>query len=212
MSASGPPPRKAAAIAISPLRQGELAAAAALLGRAFRDNAMNRVVVPDGERRRERSNVAGMRAVLPLAHARGAVVAARSAGRLAGVRIALAPGVQTLGRPGWLALLRMLIVQGPRVAARWSAVAEALQLHRPLAPHAYLATLGVDPALQRAGVGRALVSDWLAAVDARRQRAYLETDSTMNANWYERFGFAVRTELTVLGVTVYLMERGPRDA
>jgi len=212
VSASGSPPRDAAAIAISPLRRDELNRAASLLGRAFRDNAMNRVVAPGGELRRERSNVAGMRAVLPLAHARGVISAARSGDSLAGVRIALTPGVQTFGRPSWLALIRMLLVQGPGVAARWSAVAEALQLHRPLAPHAYLATLGVEPELQRSGVGRALVADWLRAVDALRQRAYLETDSTNNASWYERFGFAVRTELSVLGVTVYLMERGPRDA
>jgi len=209
---SASPAARGSALAISPLRRDELSAAVALLGRAFRDNAMNRVVVPGSERRRERSNVAGMRAVLPLAVARGAVSAARSAGRLAGVRIALTPGAHTLGRPGSLALLRMLIAQGPGVAARWSAVAEALQLHRPLAPHAYLATLGVEPELQRGGVGYALVAEWLGAVDALRQRAYLETDSTMNASWYERFGFTVRTELTVLGVTIYLMERVPRDA
>ena len=212
MSGGDAPRRALAAFAISALRASELREAAALLGRAFRDNAMNRVVAPGSARRRESSNVAGMRAVLPLAHARAAVVAARSEGRLAGVRIALPPGAVTLGRPGWLALASMLLAQGPGVAARWSAVAEALQLHRPLAPHAYLATLGVEPALQRAGVGRALVGDWLASVDAQRQRAYLETDSTMNVTWYERFGFAVRAELTVLGVTVYLMERGERDA
>jgi ribosomal protein S18 acetylase RimI-like enzyme len=98
------------------------------------------------------------------------------------------------------------------VIGRWSAVAEALQLHRPLAPHAYLATLGVAPERQRAGVGRALLAGWLAQVDAGKQRAYLETDSADNVTWYERFGFAVRAELTVLGVTVHLMEREPRDA
>jgi ribosomal protein S18 acetylase RimI-like enzyme len=200
------------AIELAPLRADELRAAAVLLGRAFRENAMNRAVVPGGARRRERSNEAGMRAVLPLARAHGVVLAARRQGRLAGVLIALPPGVATLGRPSWLAMLRLLFAQGPGVAARWSAVGEALQLHRPLAPHAYLATLGVEPALQRAGIGRALLSQWLAAVDAGAQRAYLETDSNRNVSWYERFGFVVRTELTVLDVTVHLMERAARDA
>jgi ribosomal protein S18 acetylase RimI-like enzyme len=199
------------ALEIAPLREDELRAGAALLGRAFRENAMNRVVVPGSARRRERSNAAGMRAVLPLARLRGTLLAARSEARLAGVLIALPPGVATLGRPSWPSLLRLLAVQGPAVASRWSAVAEALQLHRPLAPHAYLATLGVEPELQRSGVGRALVTGWLGSVDARQGRAYLETDSTANVTWYERFGFAVRAELTVLGVMVYLMERGERD-
>jgi ribosomal protein S18 acetylase RimI-like enzyme len=200
------------AFEVSPLREDELRSAAALLGRAFCENAMNRVVVPGSAQRRERSNAAGMRAVLPLARTRGTVLAARSAERLAGVLIALPPGVTQLGRPSLGTLLRLALSQGLGVASRWSAVAEALQLHRPLAPHAYLATLGVEPALQRGGVGRTLLQEWLGSVDAARQRAYLETDSTENVLWYERFGFALRAELTVLGVTVHLMERPARDA
>jgi GNAT superfamily N-acetyltransferase len=199
------------ALKIAPLREPDVRAGAALLGRAFCENAMNRAVVPGSARRRERCNAAGMRAVLPLARSHGIALAAHSAGRLAGVLVALPPGVITVGRPSWLTLLRLLLAQGPGVASRWSAVAEALQLHRPAAPHAYLATLGVAPELQRAGIGRALVEHWLHAVDAGKQRAYLETDSSQNVAWYERFGFAVRAELTVLGVTVHLMERSERD-
>jgi ribosomal protein S18 acetylase RimI-like enzyme len=196
----------------SPLRADEELAAARLLARAFCENSMNRVVAPGSARRRERSNAAGMRAVLPLARARGEVLAAREGGALAGVLVALPPGVTTVGRPRALDALRLFLVQGPAVAGRWAAVAQALQLHRPLAPHAYLATLGVAPERQRSGVGRALLTHWLARVDAEKRRAYLETDSVQNVTWYERFGFAVRAELEVLGVTVHLMEREPRNA
>lgn len=194
------------------LRADETRTGAELLARAFCENAMNRVVSPGSTRSRERSNAAGMRAVLPLARVRGEVLAARAGGALAGVLVALPPGVVSVGRPTLVDALRVFFVQGPAVAGRWSAVAEALQLHRPLAPHAYLATLGVAPERQRAGVGRALLGHWLARVDAQRQRAYLETDSSQNVTWYERFGFAVRAELEVLGVTVHLMERSPRNA
>jgi ribosomal protein S18 acetylase RimI-like enzyme len=200
------------ALEIAPLREDELRAGAALLARAFRENAMNRIVAPGSARSRERSNEAGMRAVLPAARTAGTVLAAREGGRLVGVLIALPPGVATVGRPRWRDALRILWVQGPGVAGRWSAVSEVLQLHRPLTAHAYLATLGVEPGRQRAGVGRALLTHWLAAIDARRERAYLETDSSPNVTWYERFGFAVRAELEVLGSSVYLMERRPRDA
>ena len=209
---SGAPEHAGAAFALAPLRAGELRAAAALLGRAFCENAMNRAVVGGTKQRRELTNEAGMRAVLPGARVAGAVMAARAAERLAGVLVALPPGVISLPRASWPALLRLLLTQRPAVAGRWSTIAEALQLHRPLVPHAYLATLGVEPTLQRSGVGRALVADWLGAIDAARQRAYLETDSTANVAWYERFGFAVRAELTLLGVNVYLMERSPLDA
>jgi ribosomal protein S18 acetylase RimI-like enzyme len=199
------------AIHVAPLAAGEVRAAAALLARAFRDNPLNRAVVGGSARRRERANDAGMRAYLPPACAAGSALAAQVEGALAGVLVALPPGVLGFARPGWLALVRLLLVQGPAISGRWSAVADALQLQRPPVPHAYLATLGVEPALQRRGVGRALLGSWLAMIDARRARAYLETDSAANARWYESFGFAERAELTLLGVGITLMERSARD-
>lgn len=197
----------AAAPTISLLRDDEVVAAAALLGRAFRENPLNRAVVGGSPERRERANRAGMRAHLPVARAEGSVLAARFGGELAGVLAALPPGVLSFGRPSWPALLRLLLVQGPRVMGRWAAISDALQLHRPLAPHVHLATLGVEPVRQRQGVGRALLGHWLAAIDEASARAYLETDSAGNARWYGSFGFALRAELTLLGVRVYLMER-----
>jgi ribosomal protein S18 acetylase RimI-like enzyme len=199
------------ATAIAPLLVHEICPAAAVIGRAFRDNPMNRAVVGGSPLRRERSNTAGMRAVLPRARERGTVLAAQRGGRLAGVLVALPPGTTSVGAPSWLGMLRLLAVQGPAVVARWSTVSDALQRQRPLAPHAYLATLGVEPALQHSGIGRALLGHWLAAIDALGQRAYLETDKAENVKWYEGFGFALRAGLTVLGVRVYLMERRNRD-
>jgi ribosomal protein S18 acetylase RimI-like enzyme len=196
------------ALSVSPLRGDEVVGAAALLGRAFRENPLNRAVVGGSPERRERANRAGMRAHLPVARTAGSVLAARLGGELAGVLAALPPGALAFGRPSWPALVRLLLVQGPRVAGRWAAISDALQLHRPRAPHAHLATLGVEPVRQRQGVGRALLGHWLAEIDSARARAYLETDSADNARWYESFGFATRAELTLLGVRVYLMERG----
>ncbi|MBM4386072.1 MAG: hypothetical protein FJ091_22255, partial [Deltaproteobacteria bacterium] len=49
---------------LSPLRADQVREAARLLARAFCENAMNRVVAPGSARSRERSNAAGMRAVL----------------------------------------------------------------------------------------------------------------------------------------------------
>lgn len=204
---SSPEAHTGSAPEISRLRAHEFSAAGALLGRAFRENPLNRAVVGGSARRREHANEAGMRAHLPAACGVGELLAARLEQRLAGVLVALPPGVLGLPRPGWLAQARLLLTQGPGVAGRWSAISDALSLHRPLAEHAHLATLGVEPALQRRGVGRALLASWLEAVDAACVRAYLETDSAGNARWYESFGFAVRAELTLLGVNVFLMER-----
>ncbi len=195
------------AAGIAPLAPRELREAERLLARAFRENLLNRAVVGGSERRRLRANEAGMRAFLPPALRVGSVLAAHVAERLAGVLVALPPGVLQPPRPGWCAMARLLLVQGTGLAGRWSAVSQALQLHRPLAPHFYLATVGVEPALQRRGIGRALLGHWLASIDAAGARAYLETDSAAGAAWYESFGFAVRAELTLLGVRIFLMER-----
>ncbi len=46
-----------------------------------------------------------------------------------------------------------------------------------------------------------------AQIDAAHEDAYLETDKTINARFYERFGFKVVGEQEVLGVTNYFMLR-----
>ena len=59
----------------------------------------------------------------------------------------------------------------------------------------------------------ARLKDALGVGEAARDRvpAYLETDSERNIRFYEREGFSVRDEISVLGVRVWLMERAPAD-
>ncbi len=199
------------ALEIAPLAARDLGEATELLARAFQDNPLNRAVVGGRAERRLRCNRAGMRTFLPAALAVGTGLGARApgAGPLLGVLVALPPGARPLPRASFASLLRLWAVQGAGVIQRWSAIADALQLHRPLAPHAYLATLGVAPATQRGGVGSALLRHWLAQIDERRERAYLETDRAESAAWYASAGFVARAEIVLLGVTVHLLERPP---
>jgi ribosomal protein S18 acetylase RimI-like enzyme len=44
-------------------------------------------------------------------------------------------------------------------------------------------------------------------MDAARDDAYLETDKEINVRFYERFGFRVIGEESVLGVNNYFMRR-----
>jgi ribosomal protein S18 acetylase RimI-like enzyme len=73
--------------------------------------------------------------------------------------------------------------------------------------HWYLGTIGVEPALWGRGVGTALLSAWLRLVDADAAPAYLETDAVGNIRFYERAGFEVVEEISVLGVSVWTMRR-----
>ena len=200
------------ALEIAPLAARDLGAARELLARAFQENPLNRAVVGGSAARRLLCNRAGMRTFLGPALAVGRALGARAAPGepLLGALVALPPGVGPLPRASFASLLQLLVVQGAGVIRRWSAIADALQLHRPQAPHAYLATLGVAPDVQRRGVGSALLRRWLAEIDERRERAYLETDRAENAAWYASAGFRTRAEIVLLGVTVHLLERPPR--
>jgi GNAT superfamily N-acetyltransferase len=65
-------------------------------------------------------------------------------------------------------------------------------------PHYYLAFLGVDPPWQGRGLGAALLAPVLTRCDSERVPAYLEASSPRNRALYERHGFAV-TERFALG-------------
>ncbi len=193
---------------IGPLTASDLPRAAAVLARAFRDNALNTAVVRSNDpNRRLRSNLHGMRALLPLARTHGYVISATLDGRVSGVLVAVPPGAFPLPSPPLVSRLRCLLGQGPMVAQRWSEVFELLETQHPQGPHWYLGTIGVDPSLQGRGVGEALLSNWLGEVEASGQPAYLETDTERNVSFYERVGFEVEGEMRILEVRVWRMQR-----
>jgi ribosomal protein S18 acetylase RimI-like enzyme len=70
-------------------------------------------------------------------------------------------------------------------------VLEQMDAAHPKEPHWYLPWLGVDAALQGAGLGAALLRHGLAQVDADRVPAFLETPNPRTVPFYERHGFVV---------------------
>jgi ribosomal protein S18 acetylase RimI-like enzyme len=193
---------------VAALADGDLEQAIAVLARAFRDNPLNRAVIGRGDsRRRLRSNLYGMRSLLPAAADRGDVLAASIAGRVAGVLISVPPGAYPLPPPPVVERLRCLLGQGWGVAVRWGRVFETLREHHPLEPSWYLGTLGVDPALHGQGVGTALLARWLERVDREKGAAYLETDVHANVGFYGRAGFQLEGEIEVLGIPIWRMWR-----
>jgi ribosomal protein S18 acetylase RimI-like enzyme len=200
--------RAAAPPAAGALRAAEREAAVALLARAFRDSPLNVAVIgsPDPARR-ARVNAHGLRSLLPVAHAHGRVRALHLADELAAVLIAAPPSAHPLPPPSLAARLRCLVGQGLRVSRRWAEVFETLAPLHPAEPHWYLGTLGVDPALQRRGLGSALLADWLAEVDGTASCAYLETDRPENVAFYQRAGFETLGETRIFSVRVFRMRR-----
>jgi GNAT superfamily N-acetyltransferase len=198
------------AASIGPLADSQLPQMVDVLARAFCSNPLNRAVVrSDDPDRCFRSNRHSMRALLPIARRHGQVLVATLDGEVVGGLVASPPGRSPLPPPPLMGRLRFLMRQGWSVARRWEVVFEALDSLHPVEPHWYLGVLGVEGFAQSRGVGAALLSRWLVGVDRDAMPAYLETDSEGNVRFYERVGFSLDGEISILGVRAWRMKRPP---
>jgi GNAT superfamily N-acetyltransferase len=198
------------AASITPLADSQLQPVVDVLARAFCGNPLNRAVVRSEDPDRcFRANRHSMRALLPMARLHGQVLVATLDGEVAGGLVAIPPGRGPLPPPPLMDRLRFLMRQGWSVARRWEVVFETLDALHPVEPHWYLGVLGVDRFAQSRGVGAALLSRWLAGVDRDGMPAYLETDSEGNVRFYERAGFSLDGETSILGVRAWCMKRAP---
>lgn len=79
-------------------------------------------------------------------------------------------------------------------------------------PHWFLATIGVDPAQQRQGIGGTLLEPVLAKADEQRRSCYLETHLEDNVRLYQRHGFQIAELCEVSGhpIPVWSMVRPSR--
>lgn len=199
---TGPGPFEVTPLAVDHERE-----AAGALARAFRDNPLHVAVLGPDPARRVRANLRSMRELVPAVRRAGLALEARRGGSCAGALLAAPPFAYPLPPPPLPTLLRNWLAQGPRVRRRWSRVFHHLDALHPRTPHWYVAALGVDPAEQRSGLGRALVASLCARADADGAFSYLETDRPENVVFYECAGFAVIGESRCLGVRIWHMRR-----
>jgi ribosomal protein S18 acetylase RimI-like enzyme len=198
------------ALSVKKLASLEISQTVGVLSRAFRDNPLNRVVTRSASSEdRLRSNRYGMQALLPVAIRHGQALVATLDGVVVGGLVATPPGRFPLPPPALLSRLRCIFGQGWQISRCWGEIFEKLELLHPIEPHWYLGTLGVDPDFQGQGVGRYLLSSWLEGIDREGELAYLETDDERNVAFYERAGFQVEGEISILAAPVWRMRRSP---
>jgi GNAT superfamily N-acetyltransferase len=99
-----------------------------------------------------------------------------------------------------------------RRSTRLGAYFEHLRQHDAPARHWYLMALGVAPARQGRGLGRALIQPILTRADAEQVPCYLETFTERNVEFYQRQGFTVvvHDHIPRHGPPFWTMVRSPR--
>lgn len=194
------------------LEDAQVDRAVATLARAFRDDPIQRYVIPDGERRaRLRPWLLGalVRYCLPY----GEVHATPG---LSGVACWMPPGSGMTNLWGMLRSGMALapLKLGPAALGRFmilSAYMDAVRERVVPVPHWYLSAIGVEPSYQGQGVGGALLGPVLARADADRLPCYLETQSERNVRFYEKHGFEVANAGAIRGLPVWAMLRTPQS-
>ena len=195
-------------VALRELRTAELPAALEVVARGMRDNPLNvQAMGVDSERRliRLRKMFA---AALPRTVRKGVLVGAFHDRRLVGVVAWVSPGqCQTkLGEKIFLAA-RMLPGVGPTSLQRIARWQGEWSKHDFAESHWHIGPVAVDPDLWGRHIGSEMMADCCAHLDTARVPAYLETDKAENVRFYEKFGFAVIAEGSVLDVPNWFMLR-----
>jgi len=191
------------------LRRADLEQAVQIVSRSMCDNPANvrAFAILDTERRC-RALARFFRPVLRGLHQRGLIYGA--------YRDSALLGVCGIARPGFCqpALLEKLSVV-PSVVFGNPVDTTLRVLHwvgewarrDPARLHWHLGPVAVDRRVQGQGIGSAMLTAFCAHMDAYGAFSYLETDRLENVRFYEKFGFIVEAEGTVMGVPNWFMSR-----
>jgi ribosomal protein S18 acetylase RimI-like enzyme len=174
------------------LEETRLGEASDVLARAFHDDPAWVWLIPDDDRRRR---------LLPWLFRVGFEVTAAEVwtteGLVRGAARWLPPGRPAM-RVG--PTLRALVATPFRLGAATSPflaygrAVEALRAEAEPGPHWYLAGIGVEPGLQRQGIGSALIAPGVEAAARDRLPTVLLTNNEANLPFYEEHGFVVVRE------------------
>ena len=195
-------------IAVDTLQPGEISAAATVLSRAFLTQPHYLAVWrrQDDVARRKIETVFKT-AVLNRPVASGWV--ARCDGQIVGVlSMVESPHCQLSAieslrlAPGIIPLFGTALPRAMRFESVWTK-------HDPRQHHWHLGPVGVLPEFQGQGIGSRLMETCCEIIDGRKDAAALDTDRPENVPFYERFGFTVYEEESVLGVPNWFMWRPP---
>jgi len=195
-------------LTVRDLRPEELAAAGGVAGRALADSPIFRFIAGDDVQARvERALDVFVGYVDGLPPPQ---MCALLGAHVVGVCAAVAPGtcVGATAPAAWRDAPEEIGPPGDetRAVAVWS-----LYYRHDLGErHWHVGPVAVEPRLQGAGIGGAMVAALCARFDEAGEMAWLETDKPENVVFYRRHGFAVVDEIEAYGFTTWFMRRDPQ--
>jgi len=190
-------------IQIETLKPSEIVEASVLMSRAYNSDPTMCAIL-GGQSEKQRSLLEGG---FKMTLKKGTVFSAKENEKILGVmRFVEYPECKKEFLFQGLDLLpALLVLRGKALRIRkWGSI---WAKHHPDKPHCHLEAIGVLPERQGQGVGSLLLSHFCAYVDQLKQAAYLETDQPKNVRLYERFGFNVVEEASVLSLPNWFMWR-----
>lgn len=196
-------------VAVSDLRQGQVAEAVALLARAFRDTPINLVAFGGEPQWRLRCLQRTFSGLFRVARSQRPLVAVHGS-TIVGVSGVAPPGTCQLRAAQQIGLVPSLLTIGPGPLLRVGRWTRAWSSLDPEVPHSHLGPLGVDAHLKGRGIGSQILEEYCRRLDEAHEVGYLETDAEANVRLYLRFGFEVIHEREVLGIPNWFMLRGAR--
>jgi len=187
-----------------------------LLGRAFCDNPAYRAILPHLSDEARAAAVRRVKrgftdAAVRWQEAHGIWVD----GRLAGASLVCAPGQYPHRMRAFLRQARGCGTTGWRGITNFLFTDAYITRRHIRGPHYYLFVLGIDPAYQRMGLGKAMLAALAERADTKGVPCYLETDKATSVALYRSAGYEVLTEEDVprvLGMHMWTMQREARRA
>lgn len=198
------------------LREEDIVLASHALAEAFQDDPLQTYVFPDARERAERSP-AHFEAFVRYGLLYGEVLTTVGAPKGAAVWLGPDAWEITPARATSAGLDRLPAAMGQAAADRFFSVLAAIEPHHHRdvpAAHWYLLVLGVSPAAQGGGIGRALIQPVIDRADAAGQPCYLETAQPNNVPFYKHLGFRqiVETRERASGLQLWTFRRDPPTA
>jgi ribosomal protein S18 acetylase RimI-like enzyme len=199
-------------IEVVPLAEAQIEDAGRALALAFQDDPLQSYVLPDPEERALRSP-AHFSALIRFGHLFGEVYTTQ--GTPEGAAVWQPPGAEmTPERAVSAGLNRLPTLIGADAVERLGRVLDYLEaVHRRDVPpeHWYLMVVGVVPARQGQGVGRALLQPILNRADSAGLPCYLDTAQPQNVPFYQKLGFRVVAETVEpeSGLRLWTFRRDP---